>query len=81
MSSNDAALFRLYEENATFRLYADHTSGMSIARLAQLCSRSEDWVSERIEATRLCLQKQVRIEFASDPTVCADSIWEAQVWD
>ena len=81
MSSCDAALFRLYEENATFRLFADHSSGMSIAELARLSSRSENWVTERIEATRLCLQKQVRIELLPDPYVCADSIWAAQVWD
>lgn len=81
MSSCDVALFRLYEENTTFRLYADYNSGMSISELAQLCSRSEHWVKERIEATRLCLQKQVRIELTPDPFVCADSVWEAQVWD
>ncbi|HEX4770012.1 MAG TPA: hypothetical protein VH351_04220 [Bryobacteraceae bacterium] len=81
MSSCDTALFRLYEENATFRLYADHSSGMSIAELALLCARSEHWVTERIEATRLCLQKQVRIELTPDNVACADSIWEAQVWD
>ncbi|MDQ2842110.1 MAG: hypothetical protein M3Y72_13925 [Acidobacteriota bacterium] len=27
-----------------------------------LCSRSEQWVKERIEAIRFCLEKQVRID-------------------
>lgn len=81
MSTCDAAIFRLYEENTTFRLYADYASGMTIPELARLSSRSEHWVMEHIEATRLCLEKQVRVELPPDSSSCADAIWEAQVWD
>jgi hypothetical protein len=81
MSSCDTALSRLFEESVTLRLYADHASGISVAELAMLCSRSQHWVEERIEATRLCLEKQVRIVARTGPSLCADSVWAAQVWD
>ena len=81
MSSCDIALFRLYEQSIAFRLYADHASGIRVPELSMLCSRSEQWVSERIEAIRLCLEKQVRIDLPPEPRVCPDSLWQTQVWD
>jgi hypothetical protein len=81
MSSCDTALFKLFEESVTFRLYADYTRGMSVPEIAMLCSRSQHWVEERIEAARLCLEKQVRIVAADGSSLCADSLWAAQVWD
>jgi hypothetical protein len=51
-----------------FGLYADHLGGVSVAELAALSSRSEQWISERIEAARLCIEKQVRIEVSTTKT-------------
>ncbi|MDQ2775617.1 MAG: hypothetical protein M3Y57_11980 [Acidobacteriota bacterium] len=81
MSACDTALLRLYDQSITFRLYADHANGMSVPELSMLCSRSERWVQERIEATRLCLEKQVRIDLPPEPRECPDSLWQTQVWD
>lgn len=54
---------RLLSSHCTMlSLYADYMSGMSIAELAGEWSRSEEWICERIEAARLCLSKQVRID-------------------
>ena len=81
MNASDIALNRLYEQSVSFRLYADHASGLSLIELAELSGQSERWVSERIESMRLCLEKQVRVEVASDPPVCPEKIWSDQVWD
>jgi hypothetical protein len=45
-----------------FMLYADAKAGVSLSKLAEDCGRSELWVKERIEAARLCFEKQVRLE-------------------
>ncbi|MBV9264789.1 MAG: hypothetical protein JO061_01335 [Acidobacteriaceae bacterium] len=52
---------RLYNEYLPFRLYADYMLGKSPAMLAKQFGRPEHWISERIEAIRLCLGKQVRV--------------------
>lgn len=64
--SADDALNSLYENNLSFRLYADHKYGMSIDELAIASSRPRSWVEERIEALRLCIEMQVRLEFTLD---------------
>lgn len=64
--SADDTLNSLYENNLSFRLYADHKYGMSTDELAIAQSRSRSWVEERIEAMRLCLEMQVRFEFTPD---------------
>lgn len=81
MSSSDIALNRLYEQSVSFRLYADHAFGLSLLELSRLSGRSEQWVSERIESMRLCLQRQVRVEVGENASLCPDKIWAAQIWD
>jgi hypothetical protein len=56
---SDETLNSLYENDLSFRLYADHKYGMSIDELAILTGRSSHWVAERVEAMRLCIEKQV----------------------
>ena len=51
----------LYEKYVPFRLYTDYMLGASCAMLAKQFGLSEHWVAERIEALRLCLEKQVRL--------------------
>jgi hypothetical protein len=61
---------RLYDEYLPFRLYADYMLGKTPAVLAKQFGLSEQWVSERIEAIRLCLGKQVRLNLLGvDPLV------------
>ena len=62
MSALELAVNRLYESCFSFRLYAEHTYGLSLSELSLLTGRSENWISERIEAMRLCLEKQLRVE-------------------
>jgi hypothetical protein len=81
MSSCNTVRHRLFDESISFRLYADHSSGMSVSDLAKLCSRPEHWIVERIEAARLCLEKQVRIGLSPEPLTCAEDVWAAQIWD
>jgi hypothetical protein len=76
----DSALNRLYDQSFTFRFYADYKHGLSVSELALLSSRSERWITERIEAMRLCLEKQVRVEIL-DAEKPIDRIWKQQVWD
>jgi hypothetical protein len=74
--------YRLFDESISFSLYADYSKGVTVADLARRCSRSEIWIRERIEAARLCLEKQVRIVVPpSEASVCAAEVWAAQVWD
>jgi hypothetical protein len=51
----------LYREYLPFRLYASFMLGESPLSLAAQFGLREDWVIERIEAVRLCLDKQVRL--------------------
>jgi hypothetical protein len=50
----------LYDSYLPFRLYTDYMLGTSSAELARQFAVSEHWVTERIEAVRLC-GKQVRL--------------------
>lgn len=79
--SADAVLNALYEQHLPFRLYADHKQGLTLTELACLSGKSEYWVAERIEAMRLCLEKQVRLDLSLPPTIASDAIWKEQVWD
>jgi Mor family transcriptional regulator len=47
-----------------FRLYSEFSRGESIEALARKYSIAALWIQERIEAARLCIEKQVRIEGA-----------------
>ena len=80
MTADDDALNRLYELSVPFRLYAEHANGMSLLDLALVSSRPVEWVRERVEAMRLCLEKQVYID-VSAPASCPESMWVGQVWD
>jgi hypothetical protein len=53
---------------SNFRLYALHSKGTTVEQLAALYKMSAPVVAEHIEAARLCLEKQVRIE-AHEPQV------------
>jgi len=80
--NGDAVLNCLYEQSLSFRLYADHHHGLTVEELALLCSKSPHWVKERIEATRLCFEKQVQIVIPDgSESGCADRTWDAQIWD
>jgi hypothetical protein len=72
--SADAVLNALYEQHLPFRLYADHKHGMTVEELAYLSNKSVYWVQERIEAMRLCLEKQIRFDLTSDVTVLAEAV-------
>lgn len=56
---SDETLNSLYENDLSFRLYADHKYGMSIDELSVLAGRPSYWIAERVEAMRLCIEKQV----------------------
>jgi hypothetical protein len=62
MPEGDALLNYLYDEYLPFRLYADFKSGSSVDELAECFSLHPCWVKERIEAARLCIEKQIRLE-------------------
>jgi hypothetical protein len=51
----------LYDQHLPFRLYTDFMLGSSIAELAERFALSRERVCERVEAMRLCLEKQVRL--------------------
>ena len=48
-----------------FRLYSEHKRGATPAQLAATFAVSVPWVEERIEAARLCIEKQVRVELSN----------------
>lgn len=52
----------LFDEYLPFRLYADHKQGSTVNELAREFSLPASWVAERIEAARLCIEMQVRLE-------------------
>jgi hypothetical protein len=54
----------LYDSYFPFRLYADYKRGTTVQTLASRYSMPVQWIEERVEAVRLCLEKQIRIEFA-----------------
>ncbi len=55
----------LYDEYFPFRLYADYMLGRTPSELAAEFGLSETWVTERVEAVRLCIEKQVRLNLVS----------------
>lgn len=55
----------LYDEYFPFRLYADYMLGRTPAELATEFGVSENWIVERVEAVRLCIEKQVRLNLVS----------------
>jgi hypothetical protein len=55
----------LYDNYLPFRLYAEHKNGATPAQLAAAFAVSVQWVEERIEAARLCIEKQVRLELVN----------------
>ena len=55
----------LYDEYFPFRLYADYMLGSTPAELAADFGLSENWIAERVEAVRLCIEKQVRLNLVS----------------
>ena len=78
---SDDVLNALYEQHLPFRLYADHKQGLTIEELACLSNKSVYWVQERIEAMRLCLEKQIRLDLTLPAVSSLDGIWQQQVWD
>jgi hypothetical protein len=70
--SSSTVFDRLYDEYLPFRLYADHMLGASAAQLARQFALSEHWVVERIEAIRLCIGRQVRLNLL-EPLEQADT--------
>jgi hypothetical protein len=52
----------LHEDYLPFRLYTEHKRGATPAQLAATFSLSEPWIEERLEAVRLCVEKQIRVE-------------------
>ena len=52
----------LYDEYLPFRLYSDYKQGVSVNQLAGSLGLPALWIQERIEAARLCIEKQERIK-------------------
>ena len=50
-----------------FLMYREYQNGASVEDLAAALHAPTPWVEERIEAARLCLEKQVRIELQPVP--------------
>ncbi len=62
----DSTVFDLlYDEYFPFRLYADYMLGRTQTELAADFGLSENWIAERVEAVRLCIEKQVRLNLVS----------------
>jgi hypothetical protein len=49
-------------------LYREYQEGASIDELSSALSLPPVWVEERIEAARLCMEMQVRVECVPTPT-------------
>ena len=58
---HDAPYEVLFDSYFPFRLYADSVQGLTPDQLALKYGLSSQWIEERIEAARLCIQKQIRI--------------------
>jgi len=52
----------LFDSYFPFRLYAENLRGKTPEKLATEYAVSASWIKERIEAARLCIEKQIRIE-------------------
>ena len=64
-SMPEPLLTLLSNDYLPFRLYAEHKRGATSAQLAAAFARSVPWIEERIEATRLMVEKQVRVELVN----------------
>ncbi len=49
------------------QLYREHQDGVSVEDLSAALRMPRAWIAERIEAVRLCMEKQVRIELRPVP--------------
>jgi hypothetical protein len=54
----------LYDEYLPFRLYSDYKQGVSVNQLAGSLGLPAPWIQERIEAARLCIERQERIKLS-----------------
>jgi hypothetical protein len=50
-----------------FLMYREYEDGASIAELSAALHAPAEWIEERIEAVRLCLEKQIRVELRPVP--------------
>jgi hypothetical protein len=48
-------------------MYREYEDGASIEELSAALHAPTEWIEERIEAVRLCLEKQIRIELRPVP--------------
>ena len=55
-----------YDSYLPFRLYADFRHGLTPEELGHEYCMPVRWIEERVEAARLCLEKQVRIELVAE---------------
>jgi len=55
----------LYDSYFPFRLYADFKRGVTLEALAEEYWMPLPWIEERIEAARLCIEKQIRIDLSA----------------
>src|SRR5208283_1948465 len=56
-----------------FIIYREHLDGASVEELSEALHVPQPWVEERIEAVRLCLEKQVRVECKPIPRLWRDA--------
>lgn len=61
----ESLLNLLSQDYLPFRLYAEHKRGATPEQLAAAFAMSVSWIEERIEATRLMVEKQVRVELVN----------------
>ncbi len=50
-----------------FLMYREYEDGASIEELSAALHAPAEWIEERIQAARLCLEKQIRIELRPVP--------------
>jgi hypothetical protein len=48
-------------------IYREHQDGASVEELSAALQMPSRWIEERIEAVRLCMEKQVRVELTPVP--------------
>src|SRR6201986_5118804 len=64
-SMPENVLEKLSTDYLPFRLYAEHKRGATSAQLAAAFDLPRAWVEERVEAARLCIEKQIRVELVN----------------
>ena len=50
-----------------FVIYREYQDGASVEELSAALHLPQSWIEERIEAVRMCLERQVRIELRPMP--------------